>query len=340
MSGLLAGCTKKEIPFRDMTIDFTTIEVSEGTTGNQVTLDEEKSIELYDKIKSIEFNKGKSSKATSGWSYAITFIKEDMEVIKLFIIDDNTIDFKNYFYEAESSCIEMDYLNRLFEKKFEAMVIEINPSLIVMPNADSNEFKSSDKIAVSATDAVLNDWKGEEISLNDLRVGDTVEIIYNGVIMESYPAQISCYRIELKEESLLISGYMALIDDIYLKEVPGLGANISILAIDTTDMTNITETEKQRLLIKLQDRYRFRAEVVEGTFDELVEEGMIDKANLSFKDGILITIKHPIFDEKEKSLNCGFEKWCSGIGAIGSDEIIAQYDGTTWKITINFLWKA
>ena len=330
----LAGCAKKEMSFNKNPIDFTTIEVSNSTTGNQVTLDKEKSIELYDKIKSINFIKDKSSNNATGWNYSITFKNENKEFEKLFIIDENTIDYKDNYYEAEAKSIDTDYLNILFEVKFEATVIEIDPGLIVMPNADSNEFKSSDKIAVNSTDVVLN-VEGEEISLNDLRVGDLVEIIYNGVILESYPAQISSYRIQLKEESLLINGYMALIDDIY-QEDSALNSDITILAIDTTDMTNITEIEKQRLFIKLQDKYGL--EVVEGTFDELVKEGLIDKDNLLFDEGVLIKIKKPIYDEKKNCLKCGTKKWRSGTGAIGSDDVTAQYDGTTWKITKKGMW--
>ena len=329
--GFLAACSKKELSFNEKPIDFNTIEVSDSTTGNQVTLDEEKSKELYNKIRSIDFIKDKSSDNATGWRYSITFKKESKEVEKIFIIDDNTID---YNYEAGTKNIDTDYLNMLFEVNFEATVIEIDPSLIVMPNSDSNEFKSSDKFVVNSTDRILN-VEGEEISVNDLRVGDLVDIIYNGVIMESYPAQISCYRIQVKEESLLKNGYMALIDDIYQDDA-ALNSDISILAIDTAEMTNITENEKQRLFIKLQDIYDL--EVVEGTFDELVEKGLIDKANLFFEKGVLIKIKKPIYDEKKKRLKCGIEKWRSGLGAIGSDDVTVQYDGTTWKITKNGMW--
>lgn len=76
-------------------------------------------------------------------------------------------------------------------ESFTAVVASVNMgSLIVMVDEDQDEFKSSDVISVS-----LNfKNKGSSLLFNE---GDHVKINYNGLILESYPAQINeVYAIE------------------------------------------------------------------------------------------------------------------------------------------------
>jgi hypothetical protein len=75
---------------------------------------------------------------------------------------------------------------------FNAVVIENNgTSLLVNPAEGSSELNSSDKIVVRvpSDNAVLKD-------LSEFTKGSKVKIIYDGMIMESYPAQINAYSVE------------------------------------------------------------------------------------------------------------------------------------------------
>lgn len=75
------------------------------------------------------------------------------------------------------------------EKFFSGKIIEANTSyIIVQPNEDEEIRKSADKISIS-----LGEY-------NDVvyTVGSTVKITYDGLIMESYPAQIKAIKIEVK----------------------------------------------------------------------------------------------------------------------------------------------
>lgn len=76
------------------------------------------------------------------------------------------------------------------KKGFEAVIIDVlDQSIIVQPNKEYSESKSSDKIVVNVKD-FNSDTK--------YSVGDTVAIEYDGVIMESYPAQLGdVYKIKL-----------------------------------------------------------------------------------------------------------------------------------------------
>ena len=82
---------------------------------------------------------------------------------------------------------------------FKATVLENNVSLIVEPQQDTIEIKSSDKIAVHTNNSKIYNSSGKEISVSEIPIGGIVQITYNGMIAESYPAQISADRIEIME---------------------------------------------------------------------------------------------------------------------------------------------
>lgn len=76
---------------------------------------------------------------------------------------------------------------------FNANVLENNGnSILVNPEEGSSELNSSDKIVVRVPvdNATLKD-------LSEFTEGSKVKITYDGMIMESYPAQINAFDIEL-----------------------------------------------------------------------------------------------------------------------------------------------
>lgn len=82
---------------------------------------------------------------------------------------------------------------------FEASVLENNAaSLMVQPVEGSSELGSADKIVVFTGDAELVNAEGTKITMDDIKVGSSVQIFYSGGIAESYPAQINgCYKVVL-----------------------------------------------------------------------------------------------------------------------------------------------
>lgn len=86
-------------------------------------------------------------------------------------------------------------MNTVIDKpNFRGIVDEVHEqSIIVSVNEDENEIKSSDLMSVSLN-VELKD------SMTDFEIGDEVRVYYDGVIAESYPAQISrVYAIILVE---------------------------------------------------------------------------------------------------------------------------------------------
>ena len=158
---------------------------------------------------------------------------------------------------------------------------------------------------------------------------------YNGVIMESYPAQITATKVEKVDHNNLLDGYLALIDNIY-QEDSGLNNDIQKIALDTSEWINLTSIEKEMILAKVKSAYGL--EILEGTYEELADQNIIDKENLFFPDGILIKISEITYDENKEVIKCAISKWRSGTGAIGADDVTAVLKEESWEITKEGNW--
>lgn len=84
-----------------------------------------------------------------------------------------------------------DSTDNIQEIAFQATVIEVTDnSILVEPAEDSLEFNSSDKFSIPNKEKLA------------LQIGDIVKIVYNGDILESYPAQLGeVYKITLLEQA-------------------------------------------------------------------------------------------------------------------------------------------
>ncbi len=217
---------------------------------------------------------------------------------------------------------------------FIADVIEANGGLLIAPDKDSSEALSADRIMASVGEAEITDSKGNAVSLDMLEPGDRIKVTYDGLIAESYPAQIKASRIEVLGRNNVIDGFLSLIDDIYQAD-SGLNGNISIIAFDTSEWAMLTEIETEIILDTVGEKYGF--EVVVGTFDELAGQGLIDKENLFFEDGILITIADIEINKDKDVIECSIEKWRSGLGAVGWDAKAKLKKGS-WRIIRKNMW--
>ena len=68
---------------------------------------------------SAEFLKGKSNDNTTGWSYSLGFYDEKgILAEEIVIMPSNRIDYKSYFYNADSDeTIDISYIEGLFVKR-------------------------------------------------------------------------------------------------------------------------------------------------------------------------------------------------------------------------------
>lgn len=209
---------------------------------------------------------------------------------------------------------------------FEADVTENKDNLLVSPDENSFEFLSSDRIYVGLS--------GVKDKPELLKPGDKVKIYYNGLIAESYPARISADKIEIIGHNPIVDGFFTLIDNIYKEDI-GLNDGITMIAFDTSNLEQLSKSEIETILAMVKNEYGL--EVTQGTFDELSEQGLIDKDKLYFEKGILIEFKDVEVNRKKSKITCSISKWRSGLGAIGWDAII-EYDDGDWNITRKNLW--
>jgi hypothetical protein len=317
-----------------MSKDFNVIEITDNITGAITTLDENTSQELYGKLKELNFVKDQPSKKVTGSLYTLSFLKDTRELDQFTIVDQDTIIYNGYLYHSKSEEIDLEYLMSFFYQVFDATVIDNTKGLLVAPAQDSDAYRSSDKISVGLTDTVILDQERKEMAADQIKAGDILRIAFNGVILESYPAQITAARIEYLDHNLLLDGYMALIDDLY-QEDSGLNGDITMIAFDTSGWVGLTEPEKEIILSMAKEKYGI--DTLQGSFEELAEQGLIDKDNLYFESGVLIELKEMEYNEETMTLTCAISKWRSGLGAIGADAKVTYEDGV-WKITKTNNW--
>ncbi|MCD7764857.1 MAG: YobA family protein [Lachnospiraceae bacterium] len=96
------------------------------------------------------------------------------------------------------------------EKTFCATVLEIEEaSILVQPNFDTEEYDNADQMYVGLDE--VDDAQLEEF-FDTVTVDDTVKITYNGMVMETYPAQIIALDIERLEISEMAATVAELIE--------------------------------------------------------------------------------------------------------------------------------
>jgi len=221
------------------------------------------------------------------------------------------------------------------EYQFLAEIIEAGDYLLVTPAQGSSELRSSDRISVGISESVITGLDGSNITLSELKPGDLVIITYNGMIAESYPAQITASAVEVTGRNQLLDGYLAIIDDIWQQD-QGLNSEIEMIAVDTTGWVGLTAIDKEIILATLKETYGY--DVIEGTFEELSEQGIIDEENLYFTNGVHIVISEMKVNETNTKITYKIKKWRSGLGAIGSDDATAKYEDEAWTISMEGMW--
>lgn len=198
------------------------------------------------------------------------------------------------------------------------------------------------RLAVTADMAVTLD--GAAATAADLEDGMPVEIAFDGTIQESFPCglgqvwSISAYSVGTRQNPSgshydLCGLYLQVLEDLWEKD-SGLNGGVEVIGLDLSQAPgDLTDSEKAAVAWRFGELHG--AEVVTGTFDELVEQGYItataistpapeegqDPKNLwyEWEDGIFFSITPNDGHEGETySLPVLFfdaEKWRSSLGA-------------------------
>lgn len=153
---------------------------------------------------------------------------------------------------------------------------------------DRHDGKSVYRLALTADAPVYLD--GRPASAGDLTDGIPLEIAFNGLVLESFPAQlgeiysVSAYSIGTPQcpggsYYDLCGLYLQALDDLWKKD-PALNENISKISLDLTQAPGgLLESEQSAL------RWRFGelhgVEVLDLTFEELRDQGYLTASPLS-----------------------------------------------------------
>lgn len=172
---------------------------------------------------------------------------------------------------------------------------------------------------------------GNVLDNASLRAGMLVEIEYDGTILESYPASFG-NPVTIKVigfEDDIVGLYLNVINDLYSID-PGLNSDISVIALDLSKASNLNEAEKSVISWRAMEIYGL--DIYTGTYDELCEQGLIDKERMYFKDGILISIEDTKISDNKFKFNA--KKWRGGDGAYFFNDCIAEKNNESWSYTV------
>lgn len=149
--------------------------------------------------------------------------------------------------------------------------------------------------------------------------------------MESYPGQLSGVEfikiVEQRDD--MVGFYQTVINDLWQTD-EGLNSDVDYIALDLSQITNLSDVEKQALVYLTSGQYGLTG--LSATYDELVEQGYIDGENLYFEDGILFTFD--IESTSDSSMSFDVTKWRSGLGAYFFMDCKAKKtkDGWTYEV--------
>ncbi len=137
--------------------------------------------------------------------------------------------------------------------------------------------------------------------------------------------------------------YLQVLEDLWNVD-PGLNDGITQIGIDLSELSHLTETEKEAVMREFASKHDLP--YVAGTWEELCEQGYIDKENLYWEDGLLFTITTnedavwnlPAIKEGDpvpELTSFNAQKWRSGLGAYFFGQCTAQKNADgKWSYTV------
>jgi hypothetical protein len=161
--------------------------------------------------------------------------------------------------------------------------------------------------------------------------GQTVEIGFSGMVMESYPmqpAEVTYLKITGTEDDM-VGFYAGVIDDLWTTD-EGLNSDIEMIALDLSEVSPLTDGEREALVYVVGNRYGLQT--IRSTYDDLVSEGLIDDEALYFEKGILIDIR--VTTAGTDQFTFDISKWRSGLGAYFFIDCEAERTDDGWTYTV------
>ena len=166
-----------------------------------------------------------------------------------------------------------------------------------------------------------------------IQPGDLVKIGYNGLVEETFPARlggVEALQVQAQGRDDLCSLYLQVLSDLWEVD-PGLNSDITQLGLDLSQ-TRLTPAEQSAVAYVLWGERKL--EVLQNTWQELADQGLIDRENLQWTDGLFFSIVED--DPEGEKLAFTAQKWRSGTGAYFFTDCTARQaaDGSWGDYTV------
>ncbi|MBQ2926203.1 MAG: hypothetical protein IJE03_05190 [Ruminiclostridium sp.] len=155
--------------------------------------------------------------------------------------------------------------------------------------------------------------KFEDPARTEIEEGDLVEIIFDGTVMETYPAQLG----NIQEIWVWADGfddtamlYLEVFEDM-VEEDAALAHDADMIGLDLSE-TALSPAEQAAAALLLEGETGLT--VLEGTWEELVDQGYIDGENLYWEDGYFLSATET--QRTDTGLTFSAQLWRSGLGAL------------------------
>lgn len=127
--------------------------------------------------------------------------------------------------------------------------------------------------------------------------------------------------------------YLDVLEDLWNVD-SGLNSGISQIGIDLSELSHLTDLEKETVMNEFASNHNLP--FIAGTWEELCEQGYIDRANLYWEDGLFFSIKtNEDCDSALERTAFDAQKWRSGKGAYFFDQCTAQKNADgKWSYTV------
>lgn len=239
----------------------------------------------------------------------------NLESNNIYIEDGSTMVPLRFIAESMGATVDYDEFTQkvLIEKDDRHIALEINSSKVLINN---------EEMELSVTPVIKDNMTMVPLRFVSETLG--IYINYNAINKIIY---LSTLQYNVPDD--IVAGYMLAIDLVYEKDI-ALNDDMTYIAIDTTQMSYLSEASKQNLLKEMK-RYGI---VVEATYEQLQEQGLIKAGR--FTNGILITI-NDLYSEGGQ-LILDIEKWRSNLGALGCVKMILEKDNDNWSVIDKGMW--
>ena len=169
----------------------------------------------------------------------------------------------------------------------------------------------------------------EDPTVTEIEEGALIELHYNGNIQETFPAQLGdVASVLVRAEGFddLCDLYLDVLEDLWEKD-EGLNTKVIQLGLDLSQ-TSLSPAEKGAVAVVIGSQMGLPVHT--GTWEELVEQGYIDREELIWKDGLFLEIKES--EAKDGMVTFTAQKWRSGLGAYFFCDCVSTRDQSGhWK---------